>query len=65
MDRAERDRFGSTSRWSAQVRTEDQSCKAPRGPARGLFDDWVLDRAWQERVLVEQDGRGLPRPSTC
>ena len=34
-----------------------QGCEAPRGPARGLFDDRVLDRFWQERVLVEQDGQ--------
>ena len=36
---------------------DDQSCKAPRGPARGLLDDWVLDQVWQDLVLVEEDGQ--------
>ena len=54
---SERDCCGCANCWSAQGTADNQSCEAPRGPARGLLDDWVLDSVWQERVGVEEDGQ--------
>ena len=57
VNSAERDYCRCANWWSAQETTDNQSCEAPRGLARGLLGDRELDGVRQERVGVKETGQ--------